>query len=95
MEWCCIYCYWLCHFPGMQSSQLLHIDVMHRQATAQGLGGSPDPSCTEPLVEGVEPYDIMFCILHALAHIGNLVVNWLHDWTMNQPDRQVLLVKVS
>jgi hypothetical protein len=68
---------------------------VHRQATTQGLGSYPDPSCTKPLVEGVKPYDIIFCVLHTLTHIGDLVVDWLHNWTMNQPDRQVLLVKVS
>ncbi|ELR17193.1 uncharacterized protein ACA1_058490 [Acanthamoeba castellanii str. Neff] len=60
-----------------------------------GLGGYPDPSHTEPLVKGVKPYNIMFCVLHALTHIGDLVVNWLHNWTMNQPDHQVLLVKLN
>jgi hypothetical protein len=94
-KWCCIYCFWIHHFPGVQSSWPLQVDLVHRQAAAQGLGGYPDPSCTKPLVEGVEPYNVVFCILHALTCIGNLVVDWLHDWTMNQPDCQVLLVKVS
>jgi hypothetical protein len=59
-----------------------------------GLSGYVDPSIMEPLVKGVEPYDVVFCVLHALARVSDLVVDWLHDWVMNQGDHKILLVKV-
>src|SRR5690606_11776099 len=45
-EWCCIYCFWLRHFPSPQLSQPLRSDVVHRQVSQLGLGGYPNPSRT-------------------------------------------------
>jgi hypothetical protein len=53
------------------------------------------PAPTQLMVAALQPYDIVFCIFHDLAHIGDLVADVIYDYVAAQPQPGPLIAVVQ
>jgi hypothetical protein len=74
----------------------LHVATVHAACSQiASTGGYADAAQTNPMVQSLQPYDTVFCMLHALSHIGNLILDLLFDFvaSQSQPAPLVALVR--
>jgi hypothetical protein len=58
----------------------------HHPLLEASLGGSWQLPVQPAVVPGLHTYDLVMCVLHALASLGNTVVETLWDWLCKLED---------
>ncbi len=94
-EYGCLYCFWLHAGPSTQDSTLLRVASLHAAlASFPSHGGYSNPERTDPMVPCLQPYNIVFCVLHALSRLGETLVDFLYDYVASQPQPAPLFTQV-
>jgi hypothetical protein len=94
-EFCCLYCMWIRLGPSTQDATCLRVAAV-RAACSQitSAGGYTDATKTDPMVPHLQPYDVVFCVLHALARIGDLIIDLLYDFISSYSQPAPLVAQV-
>jgi hypothetical protein len=95
-DFCCLYCMWIRQGPATQDPACLRVATVRAACSRiPSAGGYADTSQTDPMIPSLQPYDTVFCVLHALARIGDLIVDLLYDFiaSQSQPAPLIALVR--
>jgi hypothetical protein len=94
--YCCVYCLWLRGGPPTQDSTCLRVASIRSACVAiPSCGGYLDASNTAPMVVSLRPYDVVFCVLHALCRVGELVADLIYDYVASQVNPAPLFTQVQ